>query len=183
MSAAVEHFRREWDAAHATLPGAGIGWVDRFRREALDRFCERGFPTPRDEDWKYTNVRPLERRAFRLDPGIGAAAPGAEGAATDVEGAPSAGRLADLDSAAALVFVNGRLSTAHSGGNGALPAGVRVDSLARVLESDPERLEPFLSRAGDPDSFASLNRAFLGGGAFVSIARACAWKRPSSSCS
>ena len=69
MSTAIDHYRREWDAARAALPGAGIGWIDRTRREALDRFCERGFPTPRDEDWKYTSLRPLERRAFRLDPG------------------------------------------------------------------------------------------------------------------
>ena len=80
MSAALEHYRREWSAARAALPGARVGWVERVRREALDRFCDRGFPTPRDEDWKYTNVRPIERRAFRFEPtgsgGADGAAPG-----------------------------------------------------------------------------------------------------------
>ena len=164
MSTAVEHFRREWSAAHSSLPGAHVGWVERVRREALDRFCERGFPTPRDEDWKYTSVRPIERRAFRLDPGHDAAAASATGAATP------AGRLAGLDSSTALVFVNGRLVSADAGAQGTLPAGTSVASLAGVLESEPERVEPCFSAMGDHDAFTSLNCAFLGDGAVVSIA-------------
>ena len=172
MSAALEHYRREWDAAQPTLPGAGVGWVDRVRREALDRFCERGFPTPRDEDWKYTNVRPIERRAFRLE-----AVPG-EGAGSGAEGeVPSIRRLSGLDSAAVLVFVNGRLVRPHPGQD-TLPAGARVESLARVLASDPERVEPILSGAGNQDAFASLNRAFLGDGAVITIGRGTRIERP-----
>ena len=173
MSAALEHYRREWDAVHPSLPGAGVGWVDRVRREAVHRFCERGFPTPRDEDWKYTNVRPIERRAFRLDPGE-VAASGVEEEAVP----PAAGRLADLEPAAVLVFVNGRLVPSRSGPNGGVPAGARVESLAGVLASDPERVKRLVDGAGDRDAFASLNRAFLGDGAVVSIGRGVRIERP-----
>ncbi|MCY4451127.1 MAG: Fe-S cluster assembly protein SufD [Immundisolibacterales bacterium] len=165
MPTGVEHYRQEWSAAHASLPGARVGWIDRARREALDRFCGRGFPTPRDEDWKYTNVRPLERRAFRFDPGPEG---GAEGGA---EPLPSARRLDGLDAAAVLVFRNGVLASSHSGTAGTVPDAVRVESLAGMLESDPERVEPFLSGGGGHNAFSDLNRAFLAGGAFVSIGR------------
>ena len=165
MSEALEHYRREWGAAHAALPGARVGWVERARREALDRFCERGFPTPRDEDWKYTNVRPIERRAFRFDP---AAGDGAGGVAP-------AERLAGLGSAVRLVFLNGRLTAAPLGpggpgsSGGELPAGVLAESLARVLESDPGRVEPHLAELADGNAFTALNRAFLGDGAVITI--------------
>ena len=163
MSAALEHYRREWSAAHPMLPGARVGWVERVRREALERFCDRGFPTPRDEDWKYTNVRPIERRAFRLDP--------AAGAGGDGGGAAPGPRVAGLESAARLVFLNGRLAAEPPGTGpaGERPEGVLVESLARVLESDPDRVEPHLSDTGDGNAFAALNRAFLGDGAVISI--------------
>ena len=165
MSEALEHYRREWGAAHAALPGARVGWVEQVRREALDRFCDRGFPTPRDEDWKYTNVRPIERRAFRFDPAAGDGAGGV---------APAEG-LAGLGSTVRLVFLNGRLATVPLGPGGPgspggeLPSGVLVESLAHVLESDPGRVEPHLAELADANAFTTLNRAFLGDGAVITI--------------
>ena len=35
-----------------------------LRRAALERFLAAGFPTQRQEDWKYTNLRRLEARTF-----------------------------------------------------------------------------------------------------------------------
>ena len=159
MSEALEHYRREWRATHAALPGARVGWVEQARRKALDRFCERGFPTPRDEDWKYTNVRPIERRAFRFAP---VADDGAGGAAP-------AERLAGLGSAVRLVFLNGRLASGPGGSDGELPAGVLTESLAHVLESDPDRVEPHLAELAEGNAFTALNRAFLGDGAVITL--------------
>ena len=36
-----------------------------LRRQALDRFCELGFPTMRHEDWRFTNVAPIAGTEFR----------------------------------------------------------------------------------------------------------------------
>ena len=171
MSEALEHYRREWRATHAGLPGARVGWVEQARREALDRFCERGFPTPRDEDWKYTNVRPIERRAFRFDPSAG------DGAGGD---APEE-RLAGLESAVRLVFLNGRLAASRPGpGNpgGELPKGVLAESLAHLLESDPGRVEPHLAELAHGNAFVALNRAFLGDGAVITIPAGVRLPRP-----
>src|SRR5438094_9272564 len=40
-------------------------WLAALRREAMARFAERGFPTTRDEDWRYTNLAPLAATPFR----------------------------------------------------------------------------------------------------------------------
>jgi len=38
----------------------------RMRREALDVFEKSGFPTKRDEEWKYTNLRPVLKHDYRV---------------------------------------------------------------------------------------------------------------------
>src|SRR5919106_2644521 len=83
-------------------------WLAPLRRRAIDGFAARGFPTTRDEDWRYTNLTSLAATPFRL------AAPSADGV--------PAGALERLTLAGAewprLVFVDGRyppkLSTARS---------------------------------------------------------------------
>lgn len=36
------------------------------RREAFQRFVDTGFPTKRDEEWKYTNLKPILKPDFRV---------------------------------------------------------------------------------------------------------------------
>ena len=43
----------------------GRPWLRELRQAALARFLERGFPTTRDEDWRFTNVSVLQRTPFR----------------------------------------------------------------------------------------------------------------------
>ena len=49
----------------AELRECGPEWLQDLRQNALNRFEALGFPTPRDEEWKYTNVTPLSRQEFR----------------------------------------------------------------------------------------------------------------------
>lgn len=54
-----------------TLPGHDRPAVARLRRAAIARFGEVGYPTERNEDWKFTSVAPLARTALTLqDPEI-----------------------------------------------------------------------------------------------------------------
>ncbi|MCY4244037.1 MAG: Fe-S cluster assembly protein SufD, partial [Gammaproteobacteria bacterium] len=39
-------------------------WLAALRADALEQFRARGLPTLRDEDWKYTDLRPLEKHRF-----------------------------------------------------------------------------------------------------------------------
>jgi Fe-S cluster assembly protein SufD len=34
-------------------------WLTEIRRTGMERFHEMGFPTVRDDAWKYTNVSPI----------------------------------------------------------------------------------------------------------------------------
>ena len=46
--------------------GHTLAWLRKLRRDAFVRFCEVGFPTTHDEDWRFTNVSAIARTPFRL---------------------------------------------------------------------------------------------------------------------
>jgi Fe-S cluster assembly protein SufD len=162
-----ERYRSEFESLEAKLAGATLPWLSKARRAALDRFDELGFPTTRHEDWKYTRVTAIEKRAFKSP-------------------SPSSGRVSSaqvkelaLPGAHRLVFVNGRYDPALSRID-ALPAGARVGSLAAALVEHPDRLEPLLPGADNSfdNGFAALNAAFFADGAYIGLARGTAIEEP-----
>jgi Fe-S cluster assembly protein SufD len=50
-------------------------WVQALREEAFERFSRVGFPTTRDEEWRFTNVAQIARANWRVAAGSGAAIP------------------------------------------------------------------------------------------------------------
>jgi len=145
---------------HKRAPGKDQPWLRELREKAFGRFCETGFPTTHDEDWRFTNVAPIAKISFRL--AAGEKLPGVEQVEPFfVHGA-----------ACQLVFVNGRFAEPLSS-IGNLPAGVRVSSLAAEISLNPAALESNLGRYLniDRDAFSALNTAFLEDGAFVHIRR------------
>ena len=54
-----ERYRAAFDARWSAADPLVV-----LRRAALERFVASGFPTQRQEDWKYTNLRRLEARTF-----------------------------------------------------------------------------------------------------------------------
>jgi Fe-S cluster assembly protein SufD len=136
-------------------------WVRSLRLAAIGRFAKTGFPTTRDEQWKYTSVAPIARTAF-------AHARGSDGLGIP-EGTLAALRFSGPGPQA--VFVNGQHAAGLSQAGPPAP-GVEVLSLGEVLRRQPERLEPYLARlAGEgANVFAALNTAFLEDGAVVFLA-------------
>ena len=53
-------FDRLATARTATEPA----WLRDLRRKGIDHFADAGFPTTRDEEWKFTSVAPIAERAF-----------------------------------------------------------------------------------------------------------------------
>ncbi|OYV63877.1 MAG: hypothetical protein B7Z72_14185, partial [Gemmatimonadetes bacterium 21-71-4] len=142
--------------------GGAPAWLREIRTVALARFAELGFPTTRQEDWRFTSVEPIVETAF------GAAAEREVPARPAGPAAP--GRFT---ASARLVFVNGHYSARHSSAAG-LPAGVRAESLAVALRGrDAALLEHHLTRHASPETnpFTALNTAFLEDGALVHVAR------------
>src|SRR5947209_6913345 len=136
-------------------------WLAALRREAMARFAERGFPTTRDEDWRYTNLGPLAATPFH------AAGPGAPG---DLS-AELVDRSAVGPSAwPRLVFVDGRFAPEHSSRQ-RLPGGARLSSLAEAMTTDGDLVERHLARHArwDDNVFAALSTAFVQDGAFLHV--------------
>ena len=50
-----------FDQVKDTLPGA---WLLDTRSNAIRSFEAQGYPTPRSEEWKYTNLNRLAREGF-----------------------------------------------------------------------------------------------------------------------
>lgn len=150
--AAFERFGRSEEA--------GPAWLRLIRERAIARFAALGFPTTRDEEWRFTSVAPIAERAFER---------AADGAAR-VSAADVARLSMTGPDAAAIVFVNGRYAPELSA-PGALPDGVRLTSLRAALASDPELVEPHLARlaAVEHHAFAALNTALFEDGAFVLV--------------
>ncbi|HET7586687.1 MAG TPA: Fe-S cluster assembly protein SufD [Gammaproteobacteria bacterium] len=141
-----------------------------LRRTALARFAAHGFPGTRVEEWKYTNLRPLERREFALAQELPAALP-------DAADLP----LADAN-LPTLAFVNGRFAARLSRLTD-LSDGVQVRSIAELLDEQPGVLRPYLETAitADKDaatSLAELNAAFFIDGAAVDIGAGARLDKP-----
>lgn len=147
-------------------------WLRRLRKSAMKRFTELGFPTTRNEDWKFTNVAPIAKFPFAVKLAASSEKDGLTVATLE--------RAAyTIGDATQLVFVNGsyapELSSLRS-----LPDGVRVTSLAAALHAHGDLLERHLARyaAFQDYAFTALNTAFLGDGAFIHLPRGTTVEAP-----
>jgi Fe-S cluster assembly protein SufD len=151
------------------LPGNAKSWVRELRERSRESFAQAGFPTTRDEAWRYTNLAPLTRQAF-------------EPVSTAIEAVSKeklqAASFGDVD-AYRLVFVGGRYHAELSNPpktNAVAFAGSLSDALTR----EPEKLQGYLGdvATADAGSLAALNTAFLRDGACVRLAANSALERP-----
>ncbi len=136
-------------------------WLTPLRKAGAAAFTELGFPTLRDEDWRFTNVAPIA--ALPLQPAHAVTVNGAE---TKILSEASFTQL----SGCRLVFVNGLYSAKLSRPQ-ALPNGAKAESLGAALAKDSTLIEKHLgkyARTSD-NAFAALNQAFFVDGAFISI--------------
>ncbi|MGH7331492.1 MAG: Fe-S cluster assembly protein SufD [Candidatus Rokuibacteriota bacterium] len=136
-------------------------WLEALRRSAITRFAEVGFPTTRDEDWRYTNLAPLAAMEFKL---------GGDVARDEVSAVALEHIALEGVDWPRLVLVNGRFSLRHSSLT-PLPGGVQVSSLAEAFALDGALLERHLGRhaAWETNVFAALNTAFVEDGAFLRV--------------
>jgi len=160
-------------AAFKAFAGNGAGrapsWLKEIREGAIARFAELGFPTTKQEEWRFTSVAPIvdtpfSHRASRIPhPGL------SEIGALLIGDGPR------------VVLVDGRYAPELSSAAGR-PAGVRVESLASALAQGPgsELAREHLARhARWHDSpFAALNTAFLADGAFVHVPAGATLEQP-----
>src|SRR5919106_4776535 len=158
------HYRALFGAALGDLPGAAMLPCRRLREESFARFEALGFPGPKTEAWKYTQLAPLAKLEFRLPEPV------------EIGPADIAPFLV-ADVAARLVFVNGRFAADLSDVLSA-EKGVTVTSLDQALEhGDPDCLG-LLPEDDDERGLSALNSALAAGGGLVSLADHAALSRP-----
>jgi Fe-S cluster assembly protein SufD len=159
-------FRERQDAVARAFPAPD--WIAAIRDRGLAEVEERGLPTVRDEEWRFTN--PDRLRAPELAPGPG------DAAAVDAA-AVEACALKGLHGPR-LVFVDGIFAPALSR-IGQLPDGVRCGSLAEAARRTPELVKPHLDRLARerPEPLTSLNGALLADGLFVHVPAGMEWDR------
>ena len=61
-------YREQFAQLESRRAGAGLPWLKRTRAVAFERFAELGFPTLRDEDWKFAAWQPSRSAPSRLVP-------------------------------------------------------------------------------------------------------------------
>jgi len=138
-------------------------WLRAARGSALAAFGARGFPSRREEAWRFTSLRPLLDMQF---PPI----------ATKGEGRATESGYALAEGTHRLVFANGVLQSQI----GDLPKGVWLASAARTLAEKPELIRGALNETdlagGQP--FASLNAALFVDGFVLALEPGVTLDRP-----
>ena len=157
--AAPPDAKQAYLADHAAFlrEDGGPRFVREVREAAIAAFTARGFPTLKDEDWKYTNVSSLARQSFRRS--------GRVSGVSRESLAPFA-----IPEAIELVFVNGHfepsLASRHP-----VPEGIECGSLEAATEGEPRSLQVHLGRHASfvQHPFVALNTAFWSDGAYLHV--------------
>src|SRR6266545_5155738 len=95
-------YRTAFQTLQESQPESSVSWLARLRESAMDSFQELGFPSTRNEEWKYTNVAPIAKAAFH--PQTRAATAANESGANELAGFS----VAEAENSQ-LVFLNGVL--------------------------------------------------------------------------
>jgi Fe-S cluster assembly protein SufD len=146
-----------------------VPWLELVRSSAIDRFEQLGFPSVKDEEWKYTNLASLAKESFV--PAINST----ETAIADVSG------FAFPETADAhLVVVNGFLREDLSRKAG-LESVVAIDLFSAAADARYNKIvRKYLARnAGyHNNGLTALNTAFLQSGVFLLIPKNVKLERP-----
>jgi len=153
-------------AAVEQRPQGGPRWLQDVRDKAGARFTALGFPSVRDEEWRFTNVSPIASTEFRP-------ASQADVAGTAIDALPY-GNLPFR-----LTILNGRFAPALSRLLN-LPAGVRAGSLAAAFTEHADEVPRYYAQAADFHSraFVALNTALAADGAYLYIPDGVVFEHP-----
>jgi Fe-S cluster assembly protein SufD len=158
-------YRRAFLELQERREGESVAWLERLRAGAMERFEESGFPSVKDEEWKYTNVAAIAAVDFQP-----------ASLRTSVEGEINQQGLAQFrhveTAKSQLVFINGKLRKDLSELT-AIPEGVVMLDLPAAIADERYREIIWKHLAQQPDyvvnGFTALNTALISHGAFVYI--------------
>lgn len=167
---AATHYAAEFERAEARRADGQPLWLAALQREALARFAKLGFPTPRQEAWKYTNLARYAQVPYRADKPNGAVI-----SRSDIEERVSPAFVCNL-----FVVVDGRFAPQLSTPAAFAASTPRAHSLKERLQEASEAVQAQLARGApwQEDAFTALNTAFWEDGAYLEIPRGTAVDAP-----
>lgn len=142
------------------LNGAGKQKIHQIRKEAISHFHQSGFPTTKDEEWKYTDISPITEINFEFSNKT--EMPDSIIGKSKIEG---------LDEYQ-LIFINGNFRKDISF-LGEKSNQIQISSLREYLDENNGDPGTSLSQF-DPsrlDTFSSLNTAFINDGVVISVVK------------
>ncbi len=168
MTTAVEHYVAARNAL--VLPGAGLDWLDELRDAGTRRFSEKGFPTLRDENWRYTNIRPILKQNFNPVAVLHGSTGRTEGLSQHLLPGLGAYRF---------VFVDGHYVQALSDATG-LAQGVVAMPMADAVTRGLDGVKTWLGvcMPEDRGGFTDLNTAYIEDGLYLHVDRGCHLEQP-----
>jgi Fe-S cluster assembly protein SufD len=154
MSAALRSFEAQWRARSADA-------LQPIREQAMQRFLKLGLPTPRDETWRYTDLRSVAAQSFEAAPCE------ARGA---IDPHASLSLVTPELGAATVVMINGCPSLKA---NTSVINGIEISSIKELSRLDPKSMARFFPPATDADQrrWVLLNTALFIDGLYLKITR------------
>jgi Fe-S cluster assembly protein SufD len=150
------------------LNGQSTSFIHRIRKDAFTKFVDKGFPTTKLEEWKYTNVDSIAKTEFNLE------LPKTKIQKSDVEKF----FIKNLD-CYKLVFINGRydsdLSDNFESENDFSVSNLQI-YIKENLDSDSQKLTKLADY--NSDSFIALNTAFMQDGIAINIKKEISIDKP-----
>lgn len=156
----LQPFVQQYENESASLPGQS-GEMKQFRKQALLQFMQMGFPTLRDEDWRFTSLKPMLSKPFQLSM--------QDHVSSEVAIDPAAFLIEGLQSYQ-IIFVDASLHTNLATLD--LPEGVHIQSVSQVAQNQPDNVHRLLSDFETPvdNGFVALNNASVGQGLVIEVA-------------
>jgi len=159
MTETTQHYISEFRAFEQNGASKAPAWVHAIRKNAFSAFHQLEFPTTKHEEWKYTNVAPISKAAFKYS-----------SAPIPVDTALVKTFLLPSIDQVVMTFVNGHFAAEHSQLHG-LPTGVVVSNLLSAFATHGTILETNLSKyvKHQKNFFTAWNTAFINDGVFVYV--------------
>src|SRR5688572_27471883 len=140
--------------------------VQKAREKGLQSFKKLGFPTRRNEEWKYTNITPYLQEKYLV---------GSTDALATQNELVSKALIPHLD-CYQIVLVNGQLQTSQNGLS--IPSFVKVQAITEAQKDDA--FSTYFSRGTDMEEFpfSALNTAMFSNGLFIEISANAVLEKP-----